>query len=493
MSDSPHRPGRGKSLLGLIAWLAACFAAPALGAPFAPGEWYAALQKPAWNPPAWIFGPVWMALYTMMACSAWLVWRRGGFAAQGRALTLFLVQLALNAAWTPLFFGLRQPGLAFAEIVLLWLALAATIRAFLPASRAAAWLLAPYLAWVSFAAALNFTLWRLNSRPAPLFMIEAIQTNLLSPAVLFFVLGVIAALTKSDLKFPEPLYVGLTIYLLVAIGFKGGVAISEAGLAKVWLPAVAAMLLGALIPLWTYPVLRFGGKLPGVDAAAIAAHYGSVSAVTFIAATNYLHAVQQPFENYATAFLAVMESPAILVGVVLGKLAMKKSGEDSAASLRTAAHEALFGRSIFLLVGALIVGALSGPAGMKKVEPFFVGPFQGVLALFLLEMGLVAGRRLGDLRKVGAFLLGFGIVVPLVNGALGVLLGQATGLSAGGAALLGVLAASASYIAAPAAIRLSLPEANPTLYLTSSLAITFPFNITLGIPLYLALARALQP
>lgn len=322
-------------------------------------------------------------------------------------------------------------------------------------------------------------------------ILDAIRANLLSPAVLFFVLGVTAALTKSDLKFPEPLYVGMTIYLLVAIGFKGGVAISEAGLAKVWMPAVAAIMLGALIPLWTYPVLRFGGKFPGVDAAAIAAHYGSVSAVTFIAATNYLKAIDVPFESYATAFLAVMESPAILVGVVIGKLATKSSGDSSGASLKTAMHEALFGRSIFLLVGALIVGALCGESGMKKVEPFFVTPFQGVLALFLLEMGVVAGRRVGDLRKVGLFLLGFGVLVPLVNGMLGVMFGRLAGLELGGATLLGVLSASASYIAAPAAIRISLPEANPTLYLTSSLAITFPFNITLGIPIYLEMARYL--
>ena len=322
-------------------------------------------------------------------------------------------------------------------------------------------------------------------------ILDAIQANLLSPAVLFFVLGVTAALTKSDLKFPEPLYVGMTIYFLVAIGFKGGVAISEAGLAKVWLPAVAAIMLGALIPLWTYPLLRFGGKLPGVDAAAIAAHYGSVSAVTFIAATNYLKAIDVPFESYATAFLAVMESPAILVGVVIGKLAMKSSGESSGASLKTAMHEALFGRSIFLLVGALIVSALCGESGMKKVEPFFVTPFQGVLALFLLEMGVVAGRRVGDLRKVGLFLLGFGVLVPLVNGMPGVILGRLAGLELGGATLLRVLSASASYIAAPAAIRISLPEANPRLYLTSSLAIAFPFNITLGIPIYLEMARYL--
>ena len=180
---------------------------------------------------------------------------------------------------------------------------------------------------------------------------DAIQANLLSPAVLFFALGLIAAITKSDLKFPEPLYVALTIYLLIAIGFKGGVAIAEAGLGKVWLPALAAMLLGAIIPLWTYPVLRFGGKFSAVDAAAIAAHYGSVSAVTFIAATNYLKAMNQPFESYATAFLAVMESPAILVGVLLGKLATSEPGKAEFTSLKSALHEALFGRSIRVCVG----------------------------------------------------------------------------------------------------------------------------------------------
>ena len=178
-----------------------------------------------------------------------------------------------------------------------------------------------------------------------------------------------------------------------------------------------------------------------------------------------------------------MESPAILVGVVLGKLGQPAVAGVRAASLKAAFHEALLGRSIFLLVGALLVGALCGEPGMDKVEPFLVAPFQGVLALFLLEMGVVAGRRLGDLRKVGPFLLGFGVLAPFVNGVLGVLLGKWVGLGLGGATLLGVLAGSASYVAAPAAMRLSLPEANPTLYLTSSLAITLPFNLTLGIPI----------
>ena len=196
---------------------------------------------------------------------------------------------------------------------------------------------------------------------------QALSANLLSPAVLFFGLGVGAVLLRSDLKFPEPLYVTLTIYLLTALGFKGGVAIHEAGFATVIIPAVAAMLLGAVIPLWTYPLLRFGGRLRPVDAAAIAAHYGSVSAVTFITATNYLKGINEPYESYATAFLAVMESPAIIVGVLLGKLSLGGTSVFN-GSVRQVLHEAILGRSVVLLVGALGVGALCGTAGMQKVE-----------------------------------------------------------------------------------------------------------------------------
>ena len=321
-------------------------------------------------------------------------------------------------------------------------------------------------------------------------ILPAISANLLTPAVLFFVLGVVATLVGSDLKFPEPLYVTLTIYLLIAIGFKGGVALSEAGLGRVWLPGLAAMFLGALIPLWTYPVLRFAGRLPAVDAAAISAHYGSVSAVTFIAASNYLRSLQVPFPDYASAFLAVMEAPAILVGVVLGKMATKGGGSLGPV-IRRAIHEAITGRSVLLLVGALVAGWASGKKGGEATDGFFVTPFQGVLALFLLEMGMVAARRFEDLRRVGPFLLVFGVAAPVVNGIFGAWLGHKVGLETGGAMLIATLAASASYIAAPAAMRLSLPEANPTLYLTSTLAITFPFNITLGLPLYLEVARKL--
>ena len=325
-------------------------------------------------------------------------------------------------------------------------------------------------------------------------LINAIQSNLLSPAVLFFVLGVFAAVSKSDLKFPEALYSTLTIYLLTAIGFKGGVAIHEAGIGAVWLPAVAAMGLGGLIPLWTFPVLRKFGKFSVADSGAIAAHYGSVSAVTFIAATNFLKSIQVPYESYASAFLAVMESPAIIVGVILGK-GVLGSGKFSFADagVRHALRDAVLGKGVLLLIGAMVIGSLCGKRGMETVEGFFVTPFQGVLALFLLEMGMVAGRRLGDLKKVGVFLLLVGLIAPVVHGTVGVLLGTWVGLSVGGSMLVGVLAASASYIAAPAAVRLSLPEANPTYSLTASLAITFPFNITVGVPLFFEIARRLQP
>lgn len=305
---------------------------------------------------------------------------------------------------------------------------------------------------------------------------------------MFFLLGALAAVLRSDLRFPEALYVSLTIYLLAAIGFKGGVAIAEAGLRGIWLQALAAVAFGALIPLWTYPILRFAGRLPVADAAAIAGHYGSVSAVTFIAATSFLDALAQPYEGYAAAFLAAMEAPAIIVAILIAKAALRGDAR-APGGLGRALHEALLGRSVVLLVGTLVAGFLCGERGMQAVAGFFVTPFQGVLALFLLELGTVAGRRLRDLRQAGLFLAAFGVLAPLFHGALGVLIGAAVGLSLGGTTLLAVLAASASYIAAPAAMRLSLPDANPALYLTASLVVTFPFNVTFGIPIYHALAR----
>ena len=309
--------------------------------------------------------------------------------------------------------------------------------------------------------------------------LELLQANIFTPMVLAFALGVIARVVRSDLKFPDALYTALTIYLLFAIGLKGGVALSESSIADLWKPALATAVLGSMIPVWSYPVLRKLGRLKRPDAAAIAIHYGSVSAVTFIACTAYLDALGKTYEGYAPALLAIMEAPAIIVGLLLAASRGGAAGKKSEVL-----REVVTGKSIVLLVGGLVVGLLVGVDGFAGAKPFFVTPFQGVLALFMLEMGLVAGRRLGDLKKAGPFLIAFGIVMPLVNGFIGAAAGVAAGLSVGGATLMATLAASASYIAAPAAVRIALPEANPSLYLTSSLAITFPFNITVGIVVY---------
>lgn len=310
---------------------------------------------------------------------------------------------------------------------------------------------------------------------------ESILANLLSPILLAFVLGIIATLVRSDLRFPEPLYQGISMYLLLAIGMKGGVSLVSSPWQDVLLPLFAAFVLSALIPLWVVPLLQKVGKLNRLDAAAIAAHYGSVSVVTFLACLAFLQSIDEPTEGFLPAMVAVMEFPGIIVALLLVQKARQdQSNQHWSNALRTV----LTGKSVFLLLGGLAIGILSGEAGLSKVSPFFVEPFQGVLCLFLLEMGMVAARRFGDIRKVGMVLIVFGIAVPLIHAIIGVALGYWCGLSRGGATTLGVLAASASYIAAPATVRLALPQANPGLYLTSSLAITFPFNLTIGIPLY---------
>lgn len=315
---------------------------------------------------------------------------------------------------------------------------------------------------------------------------ELVQYNLLSPIVLAFVLGVIATLVRSDLRFPEPVYAALSIYLLFAIGLKGGAALAVAPMDTVWRAALATLVLGILTPFTAYGVLRRVGRFSIADSAAVAAHYGSVSAVTFIATLSFVEMVGAPAEAFMPTLVAILEVPAIIVALAIARA--KLGGERS---WREGMHEILAGRSVLLLLGGLAIGYLSGPPGLERVAPFFVAPFQGVLVLFLLEMGMVAAQRLRDLRKVGVFLAAFAIIVPILHGFLGVAAGQLAGLGIGGATTLGVMVGSASYIAAPAAVRISLPQANPSLYLTASLGITFPFNMTLGIPLQYAFARFL--
>jgi uncharacterized protein len=314
-------------------------------------------------------------------------------------------------------------------------------------------------------------------------------TSILSPMVLAFLLGIIASRIKSDLKFPDSLYQSLTIYLLIAIGMKGGYKLSLATFSEVFQPAMVAIGLCCSIPLWTYWLMRRAGKFDVYNAAALAAHYGSVSAVTFSAALAFHESLEIPFEGFMPSMLAMMEIPAILIGISLARINAPISDNKEQVPLKEVARELFAGKSSLLLLGFLIIGFFVGKTGWEQVSPLFDVPFKGVLTIFLLEAGLVAGRKLSDLKKGGLFLIGFGVLFPIIHAVLGIYLGQLAGLSLGGATILGTLAASASYIAAPAACRVALPEANPSYYLTSALAITFPFNITVGLPLYHEIAK----
>lgn len=304
--------------------------------------------------------------------------------------------------------------------------------------------------------------------------------NLLDPIVLCFVLGLVAGILKSDMKIPGQLYESLSIYLLLAIGLKGGVELAKSQLGEVVFPVIATLALGVIIPILAYNILRRLGRFDSTNAAAIAAHYGSVSAVTYAVVIGYLVRLNIQYEAYVTVLLVVLEVPAIAVGILLARLRANKAALQWGPLL----HEVFLGKSIYLLVGGLLVGYLAGPERTEAISPLFFGLFKGALALFLLEMGIITSRRLGDLKKTGVFLAGFGIVMPLISGTIGAVLGTISGLSMGGTTVLATLAASASYIAAPAAMRMALPQANPTLYLTASLGITFPFNIIVGIPIY---------
>ncbi|HQR45232.1 MAG TPA: sodium-dependent bicarbonate transport family permease [Thermoanaerobaculia bacterium] len=316
---------------------------------------------------------------------------------------------------------------------------------------------------------------------------SVLATNLLSPVILAFALGVVARLIKSEFRLPKDLYASLSIYLLFALGIKGGVELSHVSPGQFAGPAGVTLLLGCLTPITSYAVLRRIGRFDPANSAAIAAHYGSVSAVTFIAAQTFVTAMGEKPEGYMPTLLTLLESPGIHIALAIGVL---KTGPGR--PVRETLHEVLTGRTMILLVGGLVVGLLMGEAQWHAVQPFFEGGFKGALTLLLLEMGILAADRIGDLKKVGLFLGAFGIVMPLAHGALGVALGVYAGLSAGGATMLGAMAASASYIAAPPAARMSLPTANPTFYLTAALAITFPFNVVAGIPIYYAIARAIH-
>jgi len=310
--------------------------------------------------------------------------------------------------------------------------------------------------------------------------------NLLAPPVLFFAAGVLAVALRSDLEIPQPLPRLFSLYLLLAIGFRGGAELRHAGLSGDALRALGAGLaMSIVVPLIAFPVLR--RKVSAPDAGAIAAAYGSVSAVTFITATAFLDRLGIAYGGYMVAALAVMESPAIVVGVMLVR--RHAPSPDSHASTRALLHDAFLNGSVFLLLASLAIGLASGEQGRNALRPFTDALFPGILCLFLLDMGMVAARRLADLRKAGVFLVGFALLAPLASAAAAIALSRLAGLGAGDALLLTVLCASASYIAVPAAMRIAVPEANPGLFLPLAIGVTFPFNVAVGIPLYLELLR----
>ncbi len=312
--------------------------------------------------------------------------------------------------------------------------------------------------------------------------------TLFSPVILFFVLGALAAVAKSDLNIPEPIAKGMSLYLMAAIGLKGGVQVATNGYAPDMLAAVlAGLALSAALPLLAFMLLRSFARLDGINAGAVAAHYGSVSVVTFVTGMEVLTQRGLAPGGYMVAVMALMETPAIVTGLWLAQRQLTKAPGAS----RDMWHEVLLNGSVVLLIGSFIIGVIAGPDGFKPIKPVFDTGFRGVLCLFLLDMGLVAVRRLQASNALTPRLVLLGVALPLVNGSIGVLVASLIGLPVGSAAALAILCASASYIAVPAAVRLALPQANPGISLSMSLAISFPFNITLGIPLFAALAQRL--
>ena len=311
-----------------------------------------------------------------------------------------------------------------------------------------------------------------------------------SPVILFFVLGLLAAFARSDLAIPEALAKGMSLYLMAAIGLKGGVAVAKSGVDG---QIAATLLLGLtaslLLPVLAFAALRMFAKLDQTNAGAVAAHYGSVSVVTFVTANEILGNSGLAVPGFMVAVLAVMETPAILTGLLLAKRGMSKPGDSNHKGEML--REVFLNASVVLLLGSFAIGVVAGPTGYKEVQPLFDSGFKGVLCLFLLDMGLIAARRIMDSRALNARLMALAIAFPLVNGMIGLLAGHAIGLEAGTLAAFAVLCASASYIAVPAAMRLALPQANPGIYLSMSLSITFPFNILINIGLIAAATRML--
>ncbi len=324
--------------------------------------------------------------------------------------------------------------------------------------------------------------------------IDLALANLLSPMVLFFALGLMASLARSDLTVPEAIAKFLALYLMMAIGFKGGVAVARSGLDMTLVGVMlAGIILSAVIPLIGFALLRLSTRLSAIDAAAVAAHYGSISIVTFVAATQTMTTLGLAYEGYLIAVAAVMETPAILTALFLARKARDPARRAEEEGMGTLLREIGLNGSVVMLIGSFLIGWITGERGMKAVAPFVNDLFFGMICLFLLDMGLIAGRGMREGMKMLSWsAIAFGLYMPLISAGLAALVCLGLGLSLGGTALMITLAASASYIAVPAAMRLALPEAKPSIYLTLSLGVTFPFNLALGIPLYVWLAGVVK-
>lgn len=347
-------------------------------------------------------------------------------------------------------------------------------------------------------------------------ILKSLRDNLLTPIPMCFALGIFCKLIHGGIKIPKEFYYAISIYLLMSIGMIGGHELAheyhEHGVSTIWKPALVTLILGCLTPLSAYAVLRYVGRFSIADAAGIAAHYGSTSAVTYIVAKDYVDSQHSEPNGYLPTLVTILECPGIAVALVIGAigLGMEKqakaretggtleSDEESSGNIWEALHEVITGQSLMLMVGLLVIGFISTLVMTEKqfdpFKQFFYSKnqiFRGALCIFLLEMGLVTGERLKDLLKVGPFLIAFGIITPLVHGFCGVFMGHLAGMNLGGCTILGAIVSSASYIAAPPAVRLTLPQANPTLSMTAALGITFPFNIAIGIPIYYWMAKSL--
>ncbi len=311
---------------------------------------------------------------------------------------------------------------------------------------------------------------------------ELVVDNLTSPAVLAFVLGVLAVAIRGDLRLPDQVSSLISVYLLLAIGIKGGTRLREAGIADIWGPILATLALGVITPVLAYVAARHFGRLNITNAASLAAHYGSVSAVTFTAAEAFNKNSGILDEGFLPALVAILEIPGIVVALVI-------ASRHLGSPMKTALHEVLTGKSVLLLGGGLVIGGVGSRDAVTAIEPFFVTLFPGFLCLFLLDLGTLAGQRFTYVRRAGFRLVILAVALPILFGILGTIAGTAAGLSAGGAAVLAIMAASASYIAAPAAVRAALPEADLGVSLGAAIGVTFPFNLVFGIPLFSEFAQ----